>query len=293
MMIGMTPMLRMSANSSRKLTAEIAMPMRTSTIDQRDSGRQRSDGEIPYSTWTSPSSSSACRVAILLSTVAQPVDRGPEHRQRDGRGWRPLELRELVADRDRRAVALVAVLGGVALDGQSLRLAGLLEHRASLEQRGLGLGAVVARDGERVAVVLQALERVLARLQLGGRLRDRVLGDLEPARVLDAPRLEVVDRALELALGAAGAAVGAADRGLEPVAQGALVALEAGELVVADGGRRAEEALRRDARDRGELLVGARRVGDRVAAELEADRALRAAERLRQPPSRAPPSSSS
>ena len=196
----------------------------------------------------------------------------------------PLELGELVADRDRRAVALVAVLGGVALDGQSLRLPGLLEHRAALEQRGLGLGAVVARDGEGVAVVLQALEGVLARLQLGGRLRDGVLGDLEPARVLDAARLEVVDRALELALGAAGAAVRAADRGLEPVAQGALVALEARELVVADGGRRAEEALRRDARDRGELLVGARRVGDRVAAQVEADGALRAAERLGQAP---------
>ena len=87
MMIGMTPMLRMSANRSRKLTAEIAMPMRTSTIDQRDSGRQRSDGEIPYSTWTSPSSSSACRVAILLSTVRS---RSTEDRSTGsgmGEGW--------------------------------------------------------------------------------------------------------------------------------------------------------------------------------------------------------------
>ena len=181
------------------------------------------------------------------------------------------------------AVAVVLLLGGVALGGQALGLARLLEHRPSLRQRGLGLGAVLAGHGERVAVVLEALERVLAGLETRGRLGDRVLGDLEPARVLDAAGLQVVERPLELALGAAGAAVGAADRGLEPVAQGALVALEPGQLVVADRRRRAEEALGRDARDRGQLLVGAGGIGDRVAAELEADLPLGAAERLRQP----------
>ena len=45
--------------------------------------------------------------------------------------------------------------------------------------------------------------------------------------------------------------------------------------MVADGGRGAEKALRRDARERGEPLVGQRRVGRHLAVELQADGALR------------------
>ena len=64
-------------------------------------------------------------------------------------------------------------------------------------------------------------------------------------------------RPLELALGPARAAVGAADRGLQAVVEGRLVACEAVELVVADRGGRAEEGLARDAGQLGEDLVGA------------------------------------
>ena len=75
-------------------------------------------------------------------------------------------------------------------------------------------------------------------------------------------------------------AVGAADRGLEAVAERGLVAVEVGQLVVADRRGRAEERLGRDAGELGEGLVGERRVGDDLAVDLEPDGALLAAERL-------------
>ena len=87
-------------------------------------------------------------------------------------------------------------------------------------------------------------------------------------------------RALELALGPARAPVGAADGGLQAVAEGRLVACEIGQLVVADGRGRAEERLGRDAGQLGDDLVGERRVGDRLPVVAQVDRALRAAERL-------------
>ena len=90
-------------------------------------------------------------------------------------------------------------------------------------------------------------EREFALLE-GGPPGDLGLGDLEAAGVLVALGGQVVERPLELALGAAGAAVAAADRRLEPVAQGALVVSEVGQLVVADRRGRAEEGLGRDAR---------------------------------------------
>ena len=222
--------------------------------------------------------------AILRIDGAQAVDGGAEHRQRRRRRMRALQLGDLVADRDGRAVAVVLLLGGVALGGQALGLARLLEHRPPLGEGGLGLGAVLAGHGERVAVVLETLERVLAGLEPRGGFGDGVLRHLEPTRVLDAAGLQVVERPLELALGAARPSVGAADRGLEPVAQRALVTLEPGQLVVPDRRGGAEEALGRHARDRGQLLVGSGGIGDRVAAELEAHLPLGAAERLRQPP---------
>ncbi len=73
-------------------------------------------------------------------------------------------------------------------------------------------------------------------------------------------------RAFELLLGAAGPAVGAADAGLQSVAQGRLVTGEIAQLVVADRGRGAEERFRGDAAELGHDLVRERGVGDGFAA---------------------------
>ena len=134
--------------------------------------------------------------------------------------------------------------------------------------------------GQRVAVALELGEGELALLERRLRLLDGLLGDLEPARVPVAARVQVVERPVELLARPAGAAVGAADRGLEPVAQRALVARQVAQLEMADRGGRAEEALGRDAGQLGHDLVGEGRVGDRLAVVVEADRALRAGERL-------------
>src|SRR5439155_239978 len=89
-----------------------------------------------------------------------------------------------------------------------------------------------------------------------------------------------LERAVELAPGPARPAIRARDRRLQSIAESRLVAGKAVELVVADRCRRAEERLARDAGQVGQDLVGARRVGDRLAVRLEPDGALRAPERL-------------
>ena len=75
-------------------------PATTRMSDQRDSGRQRTSGGTSKLTWTSPSSW-LCSMSIFVSTVAQPLDRGAEDRERRGRRVRAVQLRDLVAD-DRR-----------------------------------------------------------------------------------------------------------------------------------------------------------------------------------------------
>ena len=187
---------------------------------------------------------------------------------------------ELGGDLDRLAVALVAFGRGVALGGDPLGLARLLEHAATLGQGRLGLGPPVAGAGQRVAIALELGERELALLERRLRLLDGLLGDLEPARVPVAARAQVVERPVELLARPARAAVGAADRGLEAVAQRALVARQVAQLEMADRRGRAEEALGRDPGQLGHDLVGEGRVGDRLAVVVEPDRALRAGERL-------------
>ena len=98
------------------------------------------------------------------------------------------------------------------------------------------------------------------------------LRDLEPAGVLVALGGQVVDAPARALLGPPGAAVGAADAGLEPVAQRGLVAGQVAQLVMADGRRAAEERLGRDAGQLGQDLVGQGRVGDGLAVVLEVDR---------------------
>ena len=76
---------------------------------------------------------------------AQPLDRRTEHGEGRGRRMRPVELRDLVADDDRRRGSARSAPGpGVSLRDEPLGLARLLEHRAPLGEGRLGLGAAIA-----------------------------------------------------------------------------------------------------------------------------------------------------
>ena len=145
-----------------------------------------------------------------------------EDRQRVGDGWLSARAVELGDDVDRLAVALVALLGGVALGGRAARPGAPSRARRRSARAASGLGAALAGARQRVAVALELGERQ-SRPARATRCAwaTACLGDLEPAGVLVALRRQVVERPLELALGPARAAVGAADRGLEAVAEGA------------------------------------------------------------------------
>ena len=114
------------------------------------------------------------------------------------------------------------------------------------------------------------------------RLGDGILGDLQRDRGSSRPRAwRPRERPLELPARPAGAAVGAADRCLEAVAERALVALR--DRRARGGGPRrwTGRSPRWGSPDSvGQLLVGASRVRDDLAAHLEADLAARPAERL-------------
>ena len=197
-----------------------------------------------------------------------------------GDGWL-LARRHLGGDLDRLAVALVALGGGVAFRGDALGLAGLLEQcsgarparsprrpagRArSRARRGRApAGRAPSRPGRRAAG--RCSTACSATLSRPGFRSPRVLRSWSALSSFLRARLVP--------------AVGAADRGLETVAQGALVARQVAELEVVDRRGRAEEALGRDAGQLGHHLVGEGRIGDRLALVLEQDRALRAGERL-------------
>ena len=159
----------------------------TSTTEMRESGRQVvGSGATSNSTSTSPDSA-ARSSRIRPSSARRRSTAGAEDRQRVRRRVGGRELGRARGDLDRLAEALVALLGGVALGDEALGLAGLLEHAPALGQGGLGLGPPVARAGQRVAVALELREGRLALLDRGLGLVDRLLGDLEPARVLVAP----------------------------------------------------------------------------------------------------------
>ena len=248
-------------------------PMTTSATERRDSGCQVGSARPRNRPSTSPDSaarSSRIRPSRVRrrSTAARRTGSGLAD------GWVLARLLDLEVDLDRLAVALVALVRRVALGHQPLGLAGLLEQAAPLGEGGLGLGPAVAGAGQRVAVALELGEGQLALVERRVRLLDRLLGELEPAGVAIAPRVQLVERLVELLAGPAGAPVGAADRRLQPVAQGALVARQVAQLEVVDRGGRAEEALGRDAGQLGHHLVGERRVGDRLALVVEPDGAL-------------------
>ena len=229
----------------------------------RDSGRQVGSGGTSNGTATSPDSA-ALQLPDLRVEGTQPDDELLEHAAAGSatggcRGARPAPRTTVTAWRKRsnRSWA-VGPLGG-----QALGLAGLLEHRPPLGE----VASISARRSRAPDSVSRSrsswAERQLALLDGQPRLLDRLLGDLQPAGVLGALGVQVVERPLELPLGPRRAPVGAADRGLEPVAEGRLVAVEVGQLVVADRRRRAEERLGRDAGQLGEGLVGERRIRDR------------------------------
>src|SRR5689334_10978447 len=144
----------------------------------------------------------------------------------------PCQLLELGRDVDGDAEPLVAFAGSCPFRLEALRLARLLEEAAPLGQGPLGVATPFARPGQRVAIALQLGEAGFALLdRLCGR-GDLRFGDLEPARVLLALGRELAQRPLELLLGAACAAVGAADARLESVAEGRLVTGEIAQLVM-------------------------------------------------------------
>ena len=172
-------------------------------------------------------------------------------------------------------------MGGVALGGEALGLARLLEHAPAFGQGGLGLGPALAGAGQRVAVALELGEGQLALLDRCAGLGDGVLGDLEAAGVLVALRRQVVERPVELLLGAARSAVRAADA--TPGAGRA--------SALSSRARSLSSWWRTDAVERKNASVGmpvssamtwSARVGSVIdlAVVVELDRALRAGERL-------------
>ena len=258
--------------------------MTTSATETRDSGRQVGSGAT--SNWTVDLARQRARSSRIRpssarsrSTAARTTGSG------FGDGWLDGERLELGDDLDRLAVALVALHGGVALGDDPLGLAGLLEQAPALGQGGLRVGPPVARG--RTAC------RGRARAGRGrarpGRAPACACSTASSATLrrpgLRSPRVVSSWSALSSFLrGPAGAAVGAADRRLEPIAQGALVARQVAQLEMVDRRGRAEEALGRDAGQLGHDLVGERRVRDRLAVVVEPDRALRAGERLLEGP---------
>src|SRR4051812_5152358 len=191
-----------------------------------------------------------------------------------------LEDGDLVADCHRLAVAFEADLRGIALRTETLGGAGLLEHRPLLGQVSIRRRALLARADERVTVALELLEGELAGLDRRLRLRDGVLRDLETARVLGPSRIQVGEGTLQLPSRPGRAAVGAADRRLEPIAEGSVLTREVVHLVVPHRRRRSVERLGRNPGQRRELFVRERGIRRLRAIEVEPDIALRPAKRL-------------
>ncbi len=226
-----------------------------------------------------------CRVEIFASTARSRSTDGAEHGERRGRRVVALEVRDLVADRDGRAVALVAspaprrARRSAARPGGPSR-ASTAARRARSPPRPGARGPRPARRGRApgaASASSPAWRREAASVTASSATLRRP-GFLMPRR------LQVVERALELALRPAGAAVGAADRRLEAVAERALVALQARP---ARGGGPTPSTGRtpRSGRPRSPASSSSARAGSviDVAAQLQADQALGAAERLGQP----------
>ena len=203
-------------------------------------------------------------------------------------GWmarvQPVDLRAQV----RRAPVAVVALLRIALLREQLQ--GLLGAREASLVHGQPLvqhqaaGVCGREDG---SVTFQARQLGLALGQLGAQARDLVARRAQRPDVLGAFQLVEADGLLEPLLGLCRAAIRAGHGLLEPVAQPAVLAVQGGDLRVADARGRAVELLRRQAGQLGDRLVHLPRVGHGLVAELQADRARRSREVLDQVPGRA------
>ena len=135
------------------------------------------------------------------------------------------------------AVALELLGDDHSIGPKTLDLTSGLEHVAAFGNGGLGPKTRVAGLSQRVAILLELLECSLPVLERQRGAADRLLGDLESARVLVALRLENPYGVLQTSLRSRRALVAAADAGLQPVPQRAFVAVEIVEFFVPDGGR--------------------------------------------------------
>ena len=253
--------------------------MTTSATEHRDSGRQVGSGAtskltVDLTGERRPELADRLSRARRRSTVARMTGSGL------GDGWAAASAWSSVVDVDRLAVALVPLGRRVALGGDALGLARLVEQAAALGETAVA-SARRSRAADRVSRSRSSWARASSPCSSAAvDCVDRLLGDLEPAGVALAPGGQVVERLVELLARPARPAVGAADRRLEPVAQRTLVARQVAQLEMVDRGRRAEEALGRDPGEFGHDLVGQLRVGDRLALVVEPDGPLAAGERL-------------
>ena len=132
--------------------------------------------------------------------------------------------------------------------------------------------------------MLELLECRLAATEGNLRPRHRFLGNLEPARILVAARLEVPNGFLEPVLRPRAALVAATETGLEAVSQGPFVAVQVVQLLVADRGGRAEELLAGNPGQVGYDLRGPGGIGIGLAVERQSHPAALTAVLLLQHP---------
>ena len=258
--------------------AAITRPRTTRAIDQRDSGCQVAAGVT--SNWTSTSPESSLELPDSLVHGAKPIDRPANNRQGMGRRVRRGETVDFRADVHSLSITLVALARRRALRTDPFSLTGLFHEVPMLRQCGLGIGPAVSGCRERIAIQLELGQGQRALLQGDPCLAHGLVGDLEPSGVALALGHQVVQGTVELAARPTRAAIGAADRRLQSIAQGPFVAGQVADLEMTDRGGRTEEGLGRDTGQLRQHLVGQGRVGDRLAVVVEAHRPLAAGERL-------------
>ena len=176
-------------------------PTTTSTIAIRDSGRHVGAGGTSNETSTSPASSAVSSRIVASrrrsrSTTCSRTGNGlgegcdacsPASSSETATAWRYRSNRS--CELARSAVSRSAWRAFSSIDRPSAETA----PRSRSAARG---------PRQRVAIALELGEGRLALVDAAVRRLDRLLGDLEPAGVLRAPRVQVVERPLELLLGA-------------------------------------------------------------------------------------------
>ena len=129
---GMIPSVAILSTLAATETIEIRRPTMTITTEMRETERQVvGSGATSNLTLTSPASAARSSRARTSSARRRST---PARRTGSGLadGWVRRQLVELGGHLDRLAVALVALLGRVAIGDEALRLARLLEHAPAL-----------------------------------------------------------------------------------------------------------------------------------------------------------------